>query len=333
MNLLTKVSVFALAVAGMASAAYIQIGGSNGLTQSYLGASNTNLNPGGSSPSCANNVSDAGCISERSYSATLYSNATLGTSAPSGTTVTDPNGVAFNLITDGTGPGSKPNNFWTPTSAFNQQYNLTVPINLYNVTNLYTMLNLMWGNANVNDVSVLFNFCQTSACTGGTTSQVTVNLINSNNAGAGVLRDGLDCKVAGTNCTPTTYASGTLANTTYTATVTGVGAGTASIPVSVSTVFTTGFSGAGGQYVGATGNAVLDDQGFNFNGTAFSTEYLQSIVIRQTNNAPGDGLGSSSYVGSDFALSAVTAAVPEPSTVLLMLSGLGAFGFKRLRRK
>jgi hypothetical protein len=75
-----------------------------------------------------------------------------------------------------------------------------------------------------------------------------------------------------------------------------------------------------------TGNLVLDDQGFFFTGSALTTSlssYLVNIQIMEANVATGSAVG----------ISAVTVdATPEPSTILLLLAGLGAIGFSRLRR-
>jgi hypothetical protein len=82
---------------------------------------------------------------------------------------------------------------------------------------------------------------------------------------------------------------------------------------------------------------VLDDQGFIFNGIALTgalagynnvDSYLVSIQIQESAKAGTPG-------SDDVALSAITldTATPEPSTVLMLLTGLGAIGFFGLRRR
>jgi hypothetical protein len=86
-----------------------------------------------------------------------------------------------------------------------------------------------------------------------------------------------------------------------------------------------GSSTATTAYSGSSGNVVLGDQGFQF-GTAFNGLYLIDVKIAEASGASS---------GSQTALSAITidATTPEPSTVWLLLSGFGAAGLSRLRRK
>jgi hypothetical protein len=89
-------------------------------------------------------------------------------------------------------------------------------------------------------------------------------------------------------------------------------------------------------YANTSGNVVLDDQGFIFNslnltGTGFTgltnlDTYLVSVQVKEVGS--GD-------TGAFLGLSAITvdSPVPEPSTVALVLVGLGAVGFGALRRK
>jgi hypothetical protein len=81
-------------------------------------------------------------------------------------------------------------------------------------------------------------------------------------------------------------------------------------------------------FSGTEGNATLIDLSFDL--SAFAGDKLTGIVVTDDNNLS---------LNSRLALSAVTIAgtgiapVPEPSTVFLLLAGLGVVGFLGLRRK
>ena len=69
----------------------------------------------------------------------------------------------------------------------------------------------------------------------------------------------------------------------------------------------------------------FQDQGFQF-GSAYLNKYLASITVQELSGV---------LATSQTALSAITveSALPEPSTILLLMTGLGAIGFSRMRRK
>jgi len=80
------------------------------------------------------------------------------------------------------------------------------------------------------------------------------------------------------------------------------------------------------------GAAYLDDQGFFFNSANLSTlgagltnlnTYLVSVQVNEISTS-----------GSGAGLAAITVdAVPEPSTILLFVAGLGVVGLGRLRKR
>jgi hypothetical protein len=92
-------------------------------------------------------------------------------------------------------------------------------------------------------------------------------------------------------------------------------------------LYSFGYTAATGVYSGTSGNVVLDDQGFIFSGSLLNTavsSYLVSVKIQDANTGSSTGIG----------LSAITVdAVPEPGTILTLLSGLGAVGLAGLRRR
>jgi hypothetical protein len=316
-------AVFSL---GVATAGQIQIGGADGLTSSYvaLGCSGTG--------SCIAGAA-AGTFSEQGYQGVLFSGATNGASTavpftgytptgatPSGSTLADTtNNVTFSMISDGAGV-----NFWSATGspgASSANY-LTIPVGVYGVASVWTVLSEQVGSLTGRDANIVFSFGATPNATTGLTI-VTVKLSNASGsstaAPAGQLR-------AAVNCTTGTCpgANGpTLAST--------VGAGTGAIPAGVTVLtnnlYSFGYTAATGVYSGTSGNVVLDDQGFIFSGSLLNTavsSYLVSVKIQDANTGSSTGIG----------LSAITVdAVPEPGTILTLLSGLGAVGLAGLRRR
>jgi hypothetical protein len=89
-------------------------------------------------------------------------------------------------------------------------------------------------------------------------------------------------------------------------------------------LYTNGYTSASASYAGTTGNVLLNDQDFYLGGLVAPSfgEYLVNIKVQETT-----GTGQTS-------LSAVTVdTVPEPSTVFLFLTGIGALGLARFRRQ
>jgi len=271
--------------------------------------------------------------SEQNYNTTLFAgaqeNGVAGTpystynqtTAEAGTLTDSTNGVTFSMINDSTVSGAS-ENYWSltqPNPVSNQT--LVIPIGVFAVTDVWTMIDTELVNSGVNASRVIFNFGTSSNQTSGLDS-ITVKLAESLNSStpSGEAQNSVDCVPPSCNG---------LANgpTLGSATVSGVN-------VVTGNVYTSAYnnSSAGSSY-GPAGNVVLDDQGFFFNNLALTTgleagdtnlnTYLVSITVMETG-----------AIGTSAALSAVTLdTAPEPSTVLMLLSGLGAIGLARFRRR
>jgi hypothetical protein len=338
-----------LIVAGAASAGEIKIGGDNGLTSAYI------------TSGCSTNVGGQSCISgtiptnwtEQSYDNRLFQTATQGGTLPSpytgynmlaaqqgsitghGSTDT---GVVFNMINDGCstagvkdscGGGSTDfsNNFWAPgTSSTSTTATLTIPIGVFDVTDAYFALNNVFGTPTTNtatpfvDTTLTFTFGSLAANQTTGLTVVTLNLTNATNNGTsfGQIRASLECTTAVGSCK--NYAGALTSPLASTSTVGGY-------TVDTNNLYNYAYnSSATGRWQNSTGFVNLDDQHITF-GSAFANSYLVSIGVADASGASGT---------SQTALSAITleSPIPEPSTVMLLLSGLGMIGLgvRRTRR-
>jgi len=311
----------------VASAAQFQLGGFNGLNNSYIAASN-----GGSLP--------VG-FAQKGYQNYLFLNAqnsgvlptpgslpfTSTGGLPPKDQLADPSNVSFNMIGNSTyGLGNLSVNDWQATGGTGSS--IQVGVNRQYVTSAYTMLNNEFGGLGAIDTSVAFYFGASAGATTGLT-EVLVNLTNNNGtAGNGQIRSVFNC-VSGVvvpGC-----STGTLApSSTLSALINGTTTDTVTVTTNniYSFAYTSLALGSG------TGNVQLDDQGFDFShlyqdGTLNSSQYLVNMVITEL----GSG-SSTATTPSQTALSAITVfTAPEPTTILLFLSGLGVIGFKRFRRQ
>jgi hypothetical protein len=203
---------------------------------------------------------------------------------------------------------------------------IVVPIGVFGVEDVWTMLNdlggtsLNNGTGGNNDTTLTFTF--DSAANGSVAATSTVVTVK--------LRDGVEIAesivcASGCSSPETGYGTGLAPSTSFSNSNTSVNGGSSfNTPVTVVTdqLFSAAYTG-GGPYANTSGNLVLDDQGFEF-GSAFSNLYLVSVGVSNIQTTAGD----------QTFLSAITVVnAPEPSTVLLFLSGLGALGFARFRRK
>lgn len=242
-----------------------------------------------------------------------YSN-TSGTAATPGSTVNAvSNGVTFAMIGDTATPSDA--DYWTING---DTPVIVIPVGVFGVKTVWTMMNNAFGPNGVNDTDVTFSFGSSANDTGADVQTVTLDLVDGTE-----IRDAVDCTNGGTSCTSLDYAE----TLTLLTGVSNSGSTSGILPtvnVAAENVYSAAYNaGSSGPYASTTGNVVLDETGFGF-GSAFAGSYLVSIKI-------SDVSGGSN---SDTSVSAITlmTAVPEPSTVALFMAGLGVIGFTRLRR-
>jgi len=346
-----------------ATAGQIQIGagsnGSLGLTTAYI----TNPTANGCAGCAAGslNSDSVGGIGnqagsawvDRAYNATLFDSTTL--TSPTGTTslgsstlgnqsganvswsMTDPNlnNVTFDMINDSAHPD---NNYLAPATAATGVQSITIPVGVFNADAAYVMLQDYWSWSNTAP-TLVFNFSSSASNDLNPSIHDTIQLGSST---TNLVRASLDC----TNTTsqtnlpcPAQTANGHTINAgspITSPTTTTIGNAT----VSQSTIWDASYQAVSGSGVGpyrssggdfTNGSAMLDDFEVNW-GSAYAGDYLVSITVETAS-------GNASNV-SRLALSAITVdqasqvqSTPEPTTVALLLSGLGLFGFARLRRK
>lgn len=344
-------AVAGLLVAGVAiaTAGQIQIGGSSGLTSTYIASGCSNNDLSGSSCYAPGT---SGTVTEKNFDSRLFSAATQSSvlvspyttstitgpssamndsnykeygSNSSGQVLYDsPNGETFSMLSDGcngtvktcpggTGTNNLSNDFWDVQTA--NAY-ITIPVGVLDVTDAYLLLSNFAGLAGASDTKVEFDFGSTYNQSSGFTSVIYTLTNSPGGSGGGQIQSALSCTT--TPC-KTTYASGTPASST-----------TSSLPTYLSSVTTTNvysqlYNAATGSFASTSGNAVLNDDGFNFSGTVLGM-YLVDIKITE-------------LVGGSASNTAVIAAtvdstLPEPSTVwLLVVGGAGMVAYTRRRRR
>jgi hypothetical protein len=307
------VSGIALFSVVAANAGQIQIGsgvnGADGLTSAYIGGGCTAGGP----------------CTEQGYVPVMFAGAPVAPATGPGTFFDahgdGGSGVTFAEINDGAGK-----NFWDlPTGSSTSV--LTIPVGVYGVTDVWTMINDIEA-VNNRDVTVSFNFGTSATVSSFTDSVLVTNAVtNGSGSHTGQVRNALVC----TSGCDETGQLGLAANTAFVAPSPMAGSVTAVSENVWNQSFNpcSDFSPTVGAISCATGHAYLDDQGFFFNGLSFGSNltnlntYLVSVQVKEITGA-GGGVG----------VSAVTVdAVPEPSTVLLFVAGLGVVGFGRLRKR
>jgi hypothetical protein len=340
MPIIAVIGLMTVTVAGANQ--LFQIGGASGLTSAYVDSCTVEVGK------CSGGNGQTNGFVLRNYDSRLFNNASNGTERPTpftsysriagtapGNVMQDSvHGIAFSMIADGkvSGVGTS-SNFWDSLTAST----MTVPIGVFGVQNVWTMLNNLAGPKGGTDTVVTFNFGDSSKATSGLT-QVAVTLVNSNNtiAGSGQIRAGVGCTAAagggasGFSACSTNTANGTLAaSSTAATTVNGVTA-PGGTTVLTSNLFSFSYTGGmnAGIYQNTVGNVFLDDQGFQF-GNTYLDKYLVSMTFQELNGA----FGVSQTALSAITVDSVDSAVPEPSTTLLLLSGLCGIGFSRIRRR
>jgi len=298
---------------------------------------NTVTDTPGCSGGCANGSTTG--YAQRNYNLNLFSNSipsttpfsgysAIPTVAPTaGSTMFDSaDGVTFAMLSQ-TGTN---NDFWSA----NNNSTLTIPVGIFGVQNVWTMLNNYFGPTGHNDTNVSFVFDNNQDGSDlASKTTVTVDLINGQE-----IRSAVQCTA---NCSAAENGFSTTLNASTTVTgaqlqCSGLGCPSA-VTVLARNLFTSltanpaGLTGgASTSYAGSTVNTFLDAQGFQF-GDAFAGEYLVSIGVQQLNrNATLNGLNE-----SVLALSAATVqtAAPEPSTVILLFSAVGILGFVQFHRR
>jgi PEP-CTERM motif len=242
----------------------------------------------------------------------------------------------FAMISDSAVSGG---DFWNGQN-FGSANSLVVPIGLSNVNDVALMLSNVWGVAGAQDTTLTFNFG--TASNGGINDTIILNLVNSGQGGSsasGELQSGVDC--ASMQCgvhglaNGSVLPSGTIAEGSgSTSAGTLVGFNTYNLAknlfgASLGDAYTSIPAGTYSTY--GAGNLSLGAIDFNFGALGgllnpSGSEYLVDVQVTE-NDARGN------Y--SQTAISAITVDTvsPEPSTVFLFLSGLGAIGFARFRRK
>jgi hypothetical protein len=339
---ITIVSVFALASAVVASAGQIQVGGTTGLTNSYI------TNSGGS-PS---NACGGTCNDENNYDEVLFQN--LNDAASPGTnysinsattnTITDntapavaadgAGGVQFDLINDGTYGCSvatlqsnescgASSNYWS-LAGNGSLSTLTIPVGQYGVSQVWTMLNTnLSGASNAPADRSFFEILNFGTAGGVIESSVTIKYFNTGDTSTatGQIQSSILCTSIAP-CNGITTPNGGPVQTTNPTTLTSNGV---SVSADADNIFGIKYNGTGNVLTLndtglLLGTLTLPSVGSNLN------TYLVNVQIEET--------GSTSYPSEYGAVSALTVvtASPEPSTVLLFLTGLGVVGFARFRR-
>lgn len=318
---LTIVSMFGLIAAVAANAGSVLIGGSTGLSSNYILQ--------GAGAVCAAGAGQ--CVTgsttgyaEKNYNNVLFAGATSGGTSPvpfagysqtagtaPGMTATDTaDGVNFAMVSDGANSNNMSNNYWQSQGTGGATDSIVVPIGVFGATNVWTMINNVWGTLGGNDTTVTFDFGATSNATSGLTA-VVVALDNNNGTTAnGQLHSSISC-TGGTSVCATVgpNPSKSLAQGTV---IDGVTVNEGSVfntfaydtmPAVSSQPFYGGSS--------LSGKTKLDDQEFIFNSPALTNEWLVSMTV--TENV-ANTYGSNPLAPSQTAISAITVdtATPEP---------------------
>ena len=230
---------------------------------------------------------------------------------------------------------------------------LTIPVGVLDVDSAWLMINNQWGVANQQNTDVYFTFGSTSNATSGTTT-IEEELVNapatSAGGSGGQIQSSASC--LSSNGAGSNYAicsalggGGTLASSTPVTICTGPacadfglssGTNNTGLTVNTSGVYTSfGYTNAlSTDFVNTSGTVQLDDQKFNF-GTGATGLYLVSIGVQENheNTTLGNSLNSLTSVSAATIDTYATASTPEPSTWMLLLSGIALLGVGRLRRR
>jgi len=345
---LHSVAILGLLTVVGSSAATIEIGGPSGLTSNYI-----NQGTGAVCAAGAGNCvtgSTTGYI-EKNYDNILFAGATSSNGTvtptpftgyvqnggePSGLTASSSGGPAFAMLSDGAAGGGAgaSNNMWVSTGANSTTDSIVVPIGLYGVTNVWTMLDNEWGTLGGNDTTVTFNFGSSSNQASGYTSVPVALTDNNGTALNGQMRSAVSCSTTpGTVCSPSTNSSATFQQ----------GAVINGVTVNEATITGSAFeytNALGTFYGGSAGKVRLDDQDFQLPSTDSNLWLVSMTITENLANSVASAINLG-VLPSETALSAITVTTngsqapvptPEPTTILLLLSGLGSIGLLRFRR-
>lgn len=226
----------------------------------------------------------------------------------------------FNLLGDNVFADKANNsNFWYSVSAGTGAgaSTITIPIGIFGVNTISTMLNTaggvttggtIGGNANAY-ASISFQFNATDA-TGLTGTNVFETFALLNGTTQRNILDGLGGYASTISSSYTATDMGTAAGTNYT------------VKTGNDWIGTVNSAGTG---VPINSTMVLDYQMFPVL-NAYRSDFLVAVIV--TDTGTGSGVNFSHEI-----LSGITVTTPEPSTVLMVLSGFGAIGLARLRRR
>jgi len=323
MQRLSALMIAAAMVAGSALAGSIQtqIGGTTGLTGAYIGSANL------------------GGYTEQNYDSYLFSGvpASLGTNYSNTvaqlSTLTDgpDGGITFAMVDDGCGGtpagacsgGALTNNVWVAPQSGGPA-TITIPIGIFDVTNVWTLLADDLAQAAAQNTTIEFDFGSTATTANGT--QLILNLVDSSNNGVGLtgqIRTAMST-TAGTCASCAGLSKGTTANPSI---INGVTVNTQRVQ---SFAYNSAQAPTSGPYLGSTaGSVFLSDEGFSL-GSAYQGVYLVDIKVTDNNAAAGvsqDDLSAITVVSN------TVSSTPEPSSVWLGLTGLVALGAFVLRRR
>ena len=330
MTRLINISILGLTAMLTIQAGQIQIGGTSGLTNSYVNLSTTSSCTGASNPlSAAHGFTNCAVVtqtsvSEKNYVATLFQNATGVANPTSSTFDGSVGGVTFSRISGDTIPNGSADYWATGNTATSS---IVIPVGIYGVDKVWTMLNDYWGGANeVGNIAVSFLFASSS---NGTGTPVKFDLKN-----GATVRSAVGCTALVAACQTLNPATGTAMH--IATTLTGAFGGVSASNLFTDTANSTGSPvSVGSRYQNQAGMSMyLDNQLFDF-GSAHLAEFLVSITVTDTLTSGYVGYSGSTPANNNsrVALSAITVSqAPEPSTIFMALSALGGLAYFRRRK-